>query len=154
MGNTENEMCQNYYFCQMFTNQKYKIRKTISLPKKNMEVKNESIISDNFTNIGQLENGAKLIGERYNNNNLDNINHKKDSLLNQNLRNNYRNEISINNKRKIFFISELEQCSNKNKNINMNKVDNYELKKVNISTDEEDTIINTSLSESSFNIVF
>ena len=177
MGNTENEMNQNYYFCQMFTNQKYKIRKTISLPKKSMEMKNESIISVNFTNIGQLENGANLIGERYNNNNFDNINYKKDSLLNQNLRNNYENEIksknlktsirndankkfnvhsrfnsslNINNKKKIFFISELEQCSNIKKNKNINKIDNYELKKVNISTDEEDTIINTSLSESSF----
>ena len=178
MGNTENEICQNYYFCHMRSNQEHKIRKSISLSKKSMEVKSEPIISDNFDNIGQLENGAKLIDERYNNNNSDNISHKKDEL-NPNLRNNYKNEIesnyskksirndenkknnvhsrcnsslNINKKRKIFFISELEQCSNieKNKNVNMNKEDNYELKKVNISTDEEDTIINTSLSESSF----
>jgi hypothetical protein len=84
----------------MFTNQKYKIRKTISLPKKNMEVKNESIISDNFTNIGQLENGAKLIGERYNKNNSVIINHKKNFLLNQYLRNNYKNDIKSNNSKK------------------------------------------------------
>jgi len=178
MGNTENEICQNYYFCHMSTNQKHKIRKTISLPKKGIEIKNESIINDNFSNIDQLENGAKLIAERLDDGNSDNINHKNDSL-NQILRNNYKNEIksnnfkksirndankkyninsrcnsslNINKKRKIFNIPELNQCSNieKNKNLNVKKVDNFKLKNVNISTDEEDTIINTSVSESSF----
>lgn len=180
MGNTENEICQNYNFCHMFTNQKHKIRKSISLPKKSMEMKNESIINDNISNIGQLENGAKLNGERYNNNNLDSINNKKDYLLNPKLRNNYKKEIKSNNSKKsirndankkkynfhsrcnsslninkmgkVYLISQLEKYSNieKNKKVNMNKVDNYELKKVSISTDEEDTIINTSLSENSF----
>ena len=145
-----------------------------------MEMKNESIINDNISNIGQLENGAKLNGERYNNNNLDSINNKKDYLLNPKLRNNYKKEIKSNNSKKsirndankkkynfhsrcnsslninkmgkVYLISQLEKYSNieKNKKVNMNKVDNYELKKVNISTDEEDTIINTSLSENSF----
>ena len=53
-----------------------------------MDEKNKSIINHNSSNIIQLENGAKLIGERYNNNYTDRINHQKGALLNKILRNN------------------------------------------------------------------
>jgi len=200
MGNKEYSFCQNSNdFCQIFPNEKKIIRKSISLPKRNFDIKNSStyssMMNNHFPDFSQIENGGKIDITTTNNSNMksfqsQNYKSKKFILLNPKLKNNAlqlnntsktvlknidnkkknisynkNNSMNLINKKKLFLITDMKhnikfQKNNNNKiedineimsSLDKNKKENNEVKKkANISTEEEeDTIINNSITENS-----
>ena len=121
MGNKEYSFCQNSNnFCQIFPMEKNIIRKSISLPRKNCDIKNSSaynsIMNNHCPEFSQIENGGKIDITETNNSNMQSHNYKSKNfiLLNPKLKN---NAIQLKNTSKTV----LKNIENKKKNISYNK---------------------------------
>jgi len=124
MGNKEYSFCQNSNnFCQIFPMEKNIIRKSISLPKRNFDIKNSStystMMNNHFPDFSQIENGGKIDINNTNNSNIksfqsQNYKSKKFILLNPKLKN---NTLKLNNTSKTV----LRNLGNNKKNISYDK---------------------------------
>lgn len=124
MGNKEYSFCQNSNnFCQIFPMEKNIIRKSISLPKRNFDIKNSStystMMNNHFPDFSQIENGGKIDINNTNNSNVksfqsQNYKSKKFILLNPKLKN---NTLKLNNTSKTV----LRNLGNNKKNISYDK---------------------------------
>ena len=124
MGNKEYSFCQNSNnFCQIFPMEKNIIRKSISLPKRNFDIKNSStystMMNNHFPDFSQIENGGKIDINNINNSNVksfqsQNYKSKKFILLNPKLKN---NTLKLNNTSKTV----LRNLGNNKKNISYDK---------------------------------
>ena len=200
MGNSDNNFCKNSnYMCNIFPMKNDKKRNSISLPKRNFDVKNittNSLITNEYVPNQNLmiENGGKITD--ISNTNKTNIRsfqkqNKQFILLNPNSRKSNRlnlynttksidmsigqlksntfsksiNRLNINNKNKKLFFTDLKHNFNYKSNFSninnfnnysedTNKINenNYQLKS-NISTEEENTINNCSLTDNSLNSI-
>ena len=200
MGNSDNNFCKNSnYMCNIFPMRNDKTRNSISLPKRNFDIKNittNSLITNEYVpNQSQMiENGGKITDiSNTNNSNVRSFQkqNKQFILLNPKTRNSNRlniynttksidrsigqlksntfsksiNRLNINNKNKKLFITDLKHNFNYKSNFSninnfnnysedTNKINenNYQLKS-NISTEEENTINNCSLTDNSLNSI-
>ena len=190
MGNTEIDLCQKNYMCNIFSIKNKNKRKSISLNIKNNKNNINSLSSNElFINQDHIENGEQII----NSNNINQINlsyfrarNQKNSkffLLNPYSRNseilkktiskNIKNKstnftrngtLDIINTTKLSHLMDskhnlkkkfFEKCINNNINDdNSNKnIEKNSQNKINKPTEEEDTIINSTLSQKSLHSI-
>ena len=178
MGNLENGYCQNsYYLCNLFSDRNKKIRKSISLDVKNYT--NNSFGINSIISTERMKESEEFISNSRNLNNIIKSNqtkivsNSKFFLINPNLKDNSgitynKKEISNKKPKKVSFLSKNNSCLNINnkkqlyitnlknnvnikKNNDSNKNIIFELEMNNSS--DEDTIINNSIIDDSFNFI-
>ena len=108
MGNKEYSFCQNSNnFCHIFPMENNLVRKSISLPRRNLDNKNSSthssMMNNHFPDFSKIENGGKIDVSLTNNSKAKSFQcqnyNKKFVLLNPKLKN---NTMKLNNTSKMF----------------------------------------------------